>query len=333
MQQVDFNHHARKDGFTIYRMCFQPYGKTRYTLKKPKAEWMKLIPKTEAMFDFLIEQGIKFKFNVNAILQIPDSSGSNCCGVASLFSEKICRTIIERGIKFNTITVLMHVPELKYPELAIPMMKMGINPHIIDLTGTSSLDRCPKSFQNEEAKRLLSTFPRSMHFSIEDLNCSENCQPECNSKFKKFFYKNGPLVEMTDDNKIGRGGFGMVFRQSFHGKQKAMKCLLLGKIERRSLIKEIVTDFEKNISEIRIQIATAGSGVIVPEAFVRQQIQEKDENGKWIAKNYNIYIYPLYDCNLYELHKNKFDQFTEEIVGSIIYQCFTRNGSSRHKFT
>ena len=71
-------------------------------------------------------------------------------------------------------------------------------------------------------------------------------------------------------------------------------------------------------------MASGGSGIIVPEAFVRQQNQEKDSNGRWIAKNYNIYVYPLHDCNLYELHENYFDQFTEEIVGDIIHQCFIR---------
>ena len=92
----------------------------------------------------------------------------------------------------------------------------------------------------------------------------------------------------------------------------AMKCMLMGKMEERDYVKQAVSDFEKNISELRIQIATVGSGVIVPVAFVRQQNQEKDENGKWIPKNYNIYIYPLYDCNLEEFHDKYYDQFTEE---------------------
>ena len=132
---------------------------------------------------------------------------------------------------------------------------------------------------------------------------------------------------MTEENRIGAGGFGMVFKEFFHGKLMAMKCMLLGKIESRDYVNETKSDLEKNISELRIQVATAGSGVIVPVAFVRQQNQEQDDNGKWIAKNYNIFIYPLYDCNLYELHGKHFANFTEEIVGNIIHQCFTRKGS------
>ena len=129
---------------------------------------------------------------------------------------------------------------------------------------------------------------------------------------------------MTDANRIGQGGFGSVFKGSFHGEDKAMKCVLIGQIEAQSIVKDAVSDLEKNIFEIRIQMATGGSGIIVPEAFIRQQNQEQDDNGKWIAKNYNVFIYPLYDRNLYELHEKHFDQFTDEIIGNIIHQCFTR---------
>ena len=111
----------------------------------------------------------------------------------------------------------------------------------------------------------------------------------------------------------------------------AAKCILIGQIQYHNYVDDSVSDFEKNISEIRIQIATAGSGVIVPTAFCRQQNQEKDKNGKWIAKNYNIYIYPLYDCNLYEFHEKNYHQFNEEILADIIHQCLTRIGYKSKK--
>ena len=169
-------------------------------------------------------------------------------------------------------------------------------------------------------------FPRSIHFSIEDINCENSCRSDCSSAFKKFYFKNGEFVEMADANRIGQGGFGSVFKGSFHGKEKALKCVLIGQIQGQIYVDDAVSDLEKNIFEIRIQMASSGSGIIIPEAFVRQQNQEKDDNGKWIAKNYNVYIYPLYDCNLYELHEKHFGQFTEEIIGDILNQCFIRNG-------
>ena len=85
---------------------------------------------------------------------------------------------------------------------------------------------------------------------------------------------------MTDANRIGQGGFGKVFKGLFHGKEKAMKCVLIGRIEWQENVKDSVSDLERNISEIRIQMASGGTGIIVPDAFVRQQNQEKDDNGK-----------------------------------------------------
>ena len=330
MEQIDFGY-IGGPGATIYRTCFTPYITARFIWKKPEAEWKKLVSKTETVFDFLVEEGNKRGFNVDEILEIPSSNGSTCFSVASQCSKKIMQFIIKRGIKVNSITTYMTVPDFKYPDLAVPMMEAGINPYVIDLNGYSSVDFYPFSFRSDEAKKLLDPFPRSIHFSIEDINCENTCEntcpPNCSSAFKKFYFKNGEFVKMTNANRIGQGGFGSVFRGTFHGEDKAMKCVLIGQIQDQKYTKDAVSDLEKNISEIRIQMASGGSGIIVPEAFVRQQNQEQDDNGKWIAKNYNIFIYPLFDCNLDELHGTYLHQFTEEIIGNIIHQCFIRTGS------
>ena len=326
MEQVNFGY-VGDDGFTIYRQCFEKYIRSRFVLKRPESEWSKIAIETEVLFETLVAMGAKNGFDVNSILERPDSRGDTCFDIASRFSDKICNIMINRGFNVNTIRTDMMIRDFRNPKLAIKLMKMGVNPHIIDCDGKSQIDYYPTSFESEEAKRLLATFPRSIHYSIEDIVCPSTCQGECPSKFKKFVCKNGSLVEMTDQKRIGSGGFGMVFRELFHGIPMAMKCMLMGKIIKRDVVSETVSDVEKNNSELRIQIATVGSGVIVPVAFVRQQNQEKDDNGKWIAKNYNIYIYPLYDCNLDELHGNYFDHFTEEIIGDIIHQCFIRSGS------
>ena len=328
MKQVDFAY-VDPYGATIYRTCFEIYLRARYILERPEAEWSELGTKVEQVFDLLVKEGNDNGFNVNSILKVPDSSGSTCYSIASGCSEKICNYIIERGVEVNSITIDMMVPQFKYPDLAITMMMKGISPYVIDCYGNSQVVFYPSSFKSEEAKSLLAKSPRSIHFSIEDIECDESCPADCSSEFKKFYFKNGTLVEMTEENRIGSGGFGMVFRQFFHGMPMAMKCVLLGKIEFRQKLRDIISDLERNISEIRVQIATAGSGIIAPVAFVRQQNQEQDANGKWISKNYNVYIYPLYDCNLYEFHQNHFDQFTEEIVADVINQCFVRTGCGK----
>jgi len=185
----------------------------------------------------------------------------------------------------------------------------------------SSESSFPLSFE----RLLPAQFPKSIHYSIEDIHCPEDCALDCPSNFRRFHFKNGELVKMTDENRIGQGGFSSVYKGLFHGKERAMKCVFVGESYiQQPCMDDALVDLEKSISEIRIQMASGGTGIVNPEAFVRQQNQEKDKNGNWIRKMYNVYIFPLYDCNLYDLHEKHFDQFTEEIIGDIIHQCFNR---------
>ena len=333
MDQVDFGYVGANKS-TIYKSCFQNYLHAYYHLKKPpgflsEAESKTLVSKTETVFEFLVEEGNKRGFDVDAILEIPTSTGSTCFSVASDISKKITEYIIGRRIKVNSIQTDMRVPDFTYPDLAVPMLKKGINPHIISSIGKSRIDRFPSSFKSEEAKQLLAQFPKSIHFSIKDINCRDNCASDCPSAFKRFYFKNGYLLEMTDANRIGRGGFGSVYKGSFHGEDKAMKCVFIGEIDDRTTVDDAVSDLETNISELRIQDSCWRSGILTPEAFIRQQNQNQDENGEWIAENYNIYIYPLYDCNLYEFHGTHYDQFTNGTMWAIMIQCLKRKCSNR----
>ena len=328
MDQVDFGY-VGDLGMTIYRVCFQKYENALFW-RKPKAELSKMVDKIERTFFVLVEQGINHRYNVDSILEIPDSHGGTCFQIALKFSRKIVMFFLERDIKVNSIQLDMQVPGFRWPDLTIQIMKKGINPYIIDDGGKSKINRSPTQFEGEDAKRLLTTFSRSVHFSIEDIQCKESCPADCPSKFDRFYYKNGPLVEMSEQNRIGKGGFGLVFQSSFHGKPMAMKFTLVGYQDNseRSFVKRVNYQ-EENISELRIQSTIVGPGVIVPVAFVRQQDQEQDENGEWIALNYDIYIYPLYDCNLHELHENYYCQFTDEILRNVLSQCLTRKCSHR----
>ena len=322
MDEVDFGYVGR-NGYTIYRICLTPYLNARH-MSRPEAEWKKVVSKTETVFYFLVEEGNKRGFNVNSILEIPTSYGDTCFHIASQCSRKISEDIIGRGIKVNSIKTDMMIPDFEYPDLAVQMLEKGINPYVIDCYGNSQIDIYPSKFKSEEAKQLLVQFPRSIHFSIENIKCENTCPSDCSSKFERFYYKNGEFVKMTDGNTIGQGGFGCVFKGLFHGKVKAMKCVYNGQNQYQTYSNDAVSDLEHDISEIRIQMSSGGSGIIVPEAVVLQQNQEQDENGKWIAENYKIYVYPLYDCNLYELHKNYFDQLTDEMMIDILQQCLTR---------
>ena len=324
MRKLNFGY-ADHNGVTIYRKCFQQYIKARFILNKSKAEWSKIVLEIEEVFELLVAEGRKFDFDVASILEIPDSSGSTCFHIASQCSKKISQVILETGIKLNSINIDMMVPDFAFPDLAVSMMSRGINPRVISSCGKSQIDLFPSSFESKEAENLLAQFPESVHFSIDQIDCEENCPSDCESRFDRFYCKNGSLIEMTDDKRIGRGGFGMVFRELFHGKPMAMKCELVRELKHRQKIEHAVSDLHKNLLELRIKVADVKYGVIVPVAFIRQQNIEKDHDDKWIARNYNIYVYPLYDCNLYELHETYFSLFTAEIVTNIAHQSLKRN--------
>ena len=326
MDVIDFGF-IDKDGFTIYRNCFNRYVIARLTLKKPENEWSKLVPKVEKTFFWLVEQGQKKlgKEAINEIIQRPSSNGSTCFDIATICSPKIAKYILNQDIKINSIQTDMTYPSFafEHPDLAEQMMIKNINPKVISYDGKSQFEAWPDSFKNPQCKELAKRFPRSIHFVTEDTVCSENCSNNCKSKLKAFFYENGPLVDINEYNKLGTGGFGTVYCGKWHGEDVAMKCILIGEITKQNFVDDAVADFEKNISEYRSQLAAKGSGVIVPHAMVRQQNQEF-KNGKWVPLNFNVFIYPKYDCNLYELHQNYFDQFNDDILQNILAKCLIR---------
>ena len=314
------------NGSTIYRICFDRYAIARWTLMKPEKEWSKSVPKIEETFFWLVEQGQKRLGieAVNEIIQRPNSNGETCFLIATQCSPKIAKFILSQDIKINSITTDMMIPSFQYPELAEQMMIRNINPNVIGCSGISKVGAWPNSFKNPKCKERAQRFPRSIHFVTEDTVCNKNCGNNCKTKLKAFFCENGPLVDINDNNKLGTGGFGTVYGGKWHGEDVAMKCILIGQIQFQNLISKAVSDFEKNISEYRSQWVAKGSGVIIPHAMVRQQNQEfKDE--KWVSLNINVFIYPKYDCNLYELHQNHFHNFTDDILENILDNCLVRN--------
>ena len=208
---------------TIYSQCSRLLLACRSSQDKTEAKCLSLISKVETVFHFLVEEGTKRGFDVDSILEIPSIDGTTCFSYASGFSEKISKTIIERGVKINNIRANMETPEFNFPSLAVPMMIRGLNPYVITNDGKNQIDKSPLSFVSEEAKKLLIQCSRSIHFSIDDIDCSNSCANDCPSNYRRFYFKNGEFVKMSNSNQIGRGGFGNVFKGSFHGEDKAIK--------------------------------------------------------------------------------------------------------------
>ena len=43
----------------------------------------------------------------------------------------------------------------------------------------------------------------------------------------------------------------------------------------------------------------------------------------WKSRNYNVYVYPLYHCNLYEFHNDFHEKFNNQILEHVLSQCLT----------
>ena len=137
----------------------------------------------------------------------------------------------------------------------------------------------------------------------------------------------GEYIKADDSTRIGQGGFGTVFKGNWHGKESAFKYLRIRNETNSTDLNEVVDNYYERLTEYFKQLDVSineNSGVIIPDAFYRQQLQFRDPSGKWVAENYDVYVYPLYDCNLHELHEQNFDSFTKEITLHILEQCFTR---------
>ena len=200
-------------------------------------------------------------------------------------------------------------------------------------------------------RKQLKKFQRSGYFSIDDYLCPEGCPPDCKSRMKAFYLNNGSLVRMNRSNQIGHGGFGNVYKGTWHKEKVAFKCVFidLGTTAHRETeefldqnpelrglsypqyirLQKEIEEYKKPFSLLELpELPKApGPGILKPLAFFRQQEQvdegEKTKYGDiwWRPRNFNVYVYPLYDCNLYELHNDYHDRFTDEILEHVLSQC------------
>ena len=147
---------------------------------------------------------------------------------------------------------------------------------------------------------------------------------------KPFKIGQGEYIKADNSTRIGQGGFGTVFKGNWHGENSAFKYLRIRNESNKQTqyyLRDVVEKYHERLTEYFKQLDVStnyNSGIIIPNAFYRQQLQVRDDNGNWEAENFDVYVYPLYDCNLYELHALHFDSFDKEITMNIIDQCFTR---------
>ena len=319
-----------------------------------------IAPTIEDRFFKLVAAAERYGYNTDAIMEKPDYVGSTVFETATIFSVRICKYILSREIRVNNILTNLTYPVFHPTSEVIweKMLQKGINPKVISVNiGISTYDgRKPQFDGNPKLKKLIKKFNRSVYFSNEDILCPEWCPPKCKTRMRAFYLNNGPMVRMIAENQIGKGGFGNVFKGKWHGEKVAFKCVQIDlgltahreteqyldeHHDERGLCLPQFLRFQKETEEFSKPFSLSGPGILQPIAFFRQQDQYNDGertrygNIWWKARNYNVYVYPLYDCNLYELHNNFHDILTDQTLEHILSQCLTslytlRQNSTTH---
>ena len=318
---IDFEYTDRYD-FTIFRACFDRYCHARFNKGYRDERSKKLIPKTEDKFFELIRQAADKEVNTNKLIEKPTKTGETCFRIASYMSKKISQYILAEDIEVDFISKQFMLPWFEHEEVTEQMLHKNINPLII-YRGKNQLDRYPGRF--EKFSEILDRFQNGAFYFTEDTNCNEGCSSICGSVFRRFKCYPGSLVEMTLENFIGGGAFGEVYKGKWHGSECAMKYTPILDSKSKNYVENIEREFEFDADEYLKPLKTSGKGVILPIGMFRQQNQYlQQQTNRWQAINYQVNVYPKYDCNLYELHEKKFEIFSDDIIENILNQCLIR---------
>ena len=170
---MDFNY-VDSDGLTIFKNCFDRYNHARYILKKSHAELSKMVGETENVFFWLIGEAQKrhTEQEIKSILEKPTNDGQAVIMAASQMSERILTKLLQWNVRTNNIDQMFITPQFPFKKCTKKMMKLGLNPKVIDYNGESELnDLNPNNFITKELSEMASKFEDSIYYSTEDQKC------------------------------------------------------------------------------------------------------------------------------------------------------------------
>ena len=134
------------------------------------------------------------------------------------------------------------------------MINHGVNPFIINQTGTSEFEK--RDFSN------ISNLPtsKSIFFPIESFNCF--CDEKCDSDLSTpWFYKNG-IFDGQFDYVIGKGASGIVLHGYCHGVEAAFKYVDIGRQKQLTFSSDGLAELNRKLGEMRSIQATRGSKIL-----------------------------------------------------------------------
>ena len=310
-----------KNGHTIFQACFFIYlAYTAYS-NLTRSEQKQFQLQLESVFILLLDNAAMNldSDDFKSVLEKPDRLGRTVAYETSKFSEKLLSKLCDYNISMNQITANFEVIELNYPNIMSKMIKLGVNTRIINLFGIRQHQNLTENYSsNKKLMRQSLSNTKSIFFSIDDELCDENCSNQCNSALKRYVIQDGIFLDPFRTNRIGSGSSGSVFEGKWHSTQAAFKFIPIRYYKSSSETIKSFFDLQENISEFFHQQSTRGQNVLRPIGFYRQQIQK----GKTKFYHFDVIVYPLCDCNLYQLLKNV--TFSDNEIENILDQCLRR---------
>ena len=310
-----------KNGHTIFQACIFIYLAYAANTNLTKSQQNELQARLESVFIVLLDYAVK-KLNFNdfkSILEKPDRLGRTVAYETSKFSEILLTRLCDHKISMNQVTVNFEVIELNYPKIISKMIKLGVNTRIINLFGNSQHQILLKNhFINEKLMKQSESNTKSIFFSIDDELCNKNCSSLCVSDLKRYIIQNGIFLDPFQTIHIGSGSSGSVFAGKWHSTQAAFKFIPIQYYKSSLETVRSFLDLQENISEFFHQQSTQGQNILQPIGFYRQQIQKS----KMKFYHFDVIVYPLCDCNLYQLLKS--NTLSEIQIENILDQCLKR---------
>ena len=142
------------------------------------------------------------------------------------------------------------------------MINRGVNPYVVDHSGTLALWYSGLSKFELWNLSNMSNLPtsKSIFFSIEPFECF--CNEKCDSDLRNpWFYRNG-IFDGQFDYVIGKGASGIVLYGYCHGVEAAFKFVDIGNQRFQVNTSDTLAELNRKLGEMRSIQATRGSKVL-----------------------------------------------------------------------
>lgn len=265
---------------------------------------------------------------MKSILEMTSKDGTALIIDATLYSSiRILDYLLENKIKLNNCNSQFLTASFSNVDITSRLIEF-VNPKVIGFRGNSQLyNSNPTNFPGflgMKAER----YQNSIHVAVMDQNCKPECKPDCKSKMTAFYFKNGIYIDRNNAKKIGKGGFGDVYKGDWHGDDEAAFKFI--KINMKGLYglyaEDIGADLQKRLVEINE--VPDDNNILKPLGHFRQQEQSRDRStGSYVAENFEVIVSKKCRMDLEQFRNEEYPNLHDpncDLLCFILRECSKR---------